>query len=100
MGTLSDEVVGMFREEFLPALLYQVRVLAKCLCMAQLECFVPRQALLPLGPGGPSEVVFDVVPPRGVVSTGSGEGGHLFGLGDCLGTGVGGAAEVGCSSTG
>ena len=31
---------------------------------------------------------------------GSGEGCHLLGLGDCLGTGVGGTAEVGSSSTG
>ena len=31
---------------------------------------------------------------------GSEEGCCLLGLGDCLGTGVGGMAEVGCSSTG
>ena len=30
----------------------------------------------------------------------SGEGYHLLGLGDCLGAGVGGVAEVSCSSTG
>ena len=46
--------------------------------------------------GGPPRVTFGVVPPRGILSTGSGEGCHLLGLGDCLGTGV----EVGCSSTG
>ena len=50
--------------------------------------------------GGPPGVSFGVVPPRGTLSTGSGEGCHLLGLGDCLGTGVGGAAEMGCSSTG
>ena len=34
------------------SLLYQVRVLAKCLHMAWLECFVPRWELLLLGAGG------------------------------------------------
>ena len=38
--------------------------------------------------GSPSKVTFDVVLPRGVLSTGSGEGCHLLGLGDCLGTGA------------
>ena len=42
--------------------------------------------------GGPSEVILDVVPPKGVLSTGSGEGHHLLGLGDCLDTGAGGVA--------
>ena len=41
-----------------------------------------------------------MVLPIGILSTGSGEGCHLLGLRDCFGTGVGGAAEVGCSSTG
>ena len=50
--------------------------------------------------GGLSRVTFRVVLPRDILSTGSGEGCHLLGLGDCLGTGVGGVAEVGCSSTG
>ena len=50
--------------------------------------------------GGPSKVAFNVVPPRGMLSKGSGKGCHLLGLGDCLGTGAGGEAEVGCSSTG
>ena len=45
-------------------------------------------------------VAFKVFLPKGMVSTGSGEGCHLLGLGDCLGTGVGGAAGAGCSSTG
>ena len=47
--------------------------------------------------GGPSEVALDVVLPRGMLSTGSGEGCHLLGLWECLGTGAGGAAEAdGC----
>ena len=47
--------------------------------------------------GGPSEVALDVVLPRGVLSTGSGEGCHLLGLGECSGTSTGGAAEAdGC----
>ena len=50
--------------------------------------------------GGPPRVAFKVVPPRGILSTGSGERCHLLGLGDCLGTGVGGAAAAGHSSTG
>ena len=68
--------------------------------MAWLECLVPRQDLSPFGAGGPSEVVLDVIPPRGMFSTGSREGCHLLGLGDCLGTGTGGAAGADCSSTG
>ena len=38
--------------------------------------------------GGPARVAFEVVLPKGMLSTGSGEGCHLLGLGDCLGTGV------------
>ena len=45
--------------------------------------------------GGPSPVALDVVLPRGVLSTGSGEGSHLLGLGECSGTGAGGTAEAG-----
>ena len=51
----------------------------------------------------PSEVTLVVVPPRGMLSTGSGEGCCLLGLGDCLGTGMRGAAEAAggdCSSAG
>ena len=33
--------------------------------------------------GGTSEVALDVVPPRGMSSTGSGEGCHHLGLGGC-----------------
>ena len=50
--------------------------------------------------GGPPGVTFEVVLPKGVLSTGSGEGYCLLGLKDCLATGVGEAAEAGCSSTG
>ena len=101
MGALCNEVAGMLREEFLPGLLYQVRVLAECLPVAQLECPVPRWDLSLFGAGGgSSKVILDVVQPRGMLSMGSGEGCHLLGLGDCLGTGMGGAAGVGCSSTG
>ena len=50
--------------------------------------------------GGLPRVTFRVVPPRDILSTGSGEGCHLLGLGDCLGAGVGETVEVGCSSTG
>ena len=50
--------------------------------------------------GGPSKVIFNVVPPRGMLSTGSGDECCLLGLGDCLDSGAGGVAEVGCSSTG
>ena len=52
-----------------------------------------------LGLGGPPRVAFGVVPPIGMLSTGSGKGCHLLGLGDCLGTDVGEAAVVGCSCT-
>ena len=48
--------------------------------------------------GGPSEVFLVVVPPRGMLSTGSGEGCHLLGLGECSGTREEGAAVAdGCS---
>ena len=53
-----------------------------------------------LGLEGPPGVAFGVVPPIGMLSTGSGEGCHILGLGDCLGAGVGEAAVVGCSSMG
>ena len=52
------------------------------------------------GAGGPPGVTFEVVPPKGMLSTGSGEGCHLLGLGDCLDTDVAGTAEAGCSSSG
>ena len=51
-----------------------------------------------LGLGGPPKVAFGVAPPIGMLSMGSGEGCHLLGLGDFLGTGVGERAAVGCSS--
>ena len=41
-----------------------------------------------------------MAPSMGMLSVGSGKGSHLFGLGDCLGIGVGGAAMGGYSSTG
>ena len=100
MGAFCDKVVGMFQEEFPPGLFYQVRVSAKCLSVARFECSVPGQDLSLLGAGGPPRVTFEVVPPKGMLSMGSGEGHGLLGLGDCLGTGVGGMAEAGCFSTG
>ena len=96
----------MFCKEFPPGLFYQVRVLTKCLSTAQLKCSVPGWDLLLLGAGGSPRVAFEVVPPKGVLSTESGEGCCLLGLGDqlghlpSLGTGAGGAAKTGCSSTG
>ena len=66
---------------------YQVGVLAKCLSVARFECSVPGWDLSLLGAGGPPGVAFEVVLPKSMLSTGSGEGCH-FGLGDCLGTGV------------
>ena len=68
--------------------------------MAWFEHSVPGQDLSLLGAGGPLGVTFKVVPPKGMLSMGSGEGCHLLGLGDGLGTGVGGTAEASCSSTG
>ena len=53
-----------------------------------------------LGLGGHPEVAFGVAPPIGMLSTGSGKGSHLLGLGDCLGTSVDGTVVVGCSSLG
>ena len=43
---------------------------------------------------GPSEVALDVVPLRGMLSPGSGDGCHLLSLGECSGTSEGGAAEA------
>ena len=53
-----------------------------------------------LGLGGPPEVAFGVAPPIGVLSTGSGEGCCLLGLGDCLGAGEGEMVVVSCPSVG
>ena len=47
--------------------------------------------------GSPSQVALDVIPLRGMLSTGSGEVCHLLALGECSGTSTGGAAEAdGC----
>ena len=53
-----------------------------------------------LGMGGSPSIAFGVAPPISMLPIGSGKGHHLFGLGDCLGIGVGGAAVGGCSSAG
>ena len=50
--------------------------------------------------GSPSKVALDMVPPRGMLSTGSGEGCHLLGLVDCSDAGTGGAAGADCCSAG
>ena len=50
--------------------------------------------------GDPSKVALDVVPPRGVSSTGSGEGFHLLGLGKCPRTGEEGATGADSCSIG
>ena len=48
--------------------------------------------------GGPSGVAWDMVLPRGVSSTGSDEGCHCLGLGECSGAGeVEAAGADGCS---
>ena len=52
-----------------------------------------------LGLDGPSCIAFGAVPSMDMLPCGSGEGSHLFGLGDHLGIGDGGAAMGGCSST-
>ena len=78
MGAICGEIVGMFQEEFPSGLSYHIRVLAKCLSVAWLECSEPGRDLSTLGDGGPPRVTFRVVPPRGVLSTGSGEGCHLW----------------------
>ena len=51
MGAFCGEIVGMFQEEFPPDLFYQVRVPAKCLGVAWLECSVPGWDLSLLGAG-------------------------------------------------
>ena len=52
-----------------------------------------------LGLEGPPCIAFGVVLSIDMFPCSPGEGCHLFSLGDCLGTGVGGAAVGGCSST-
>ena len=99
-GAVCGEIIGMFQEKFPSGLLYHVRVSAKCLGVAGLECFEPGRDLSPLGAGGPPRVAFGVVLPISMLSIGSGKGCQLLGLGDCLRAGVGEAAVVGCSSTG
>ena len=100
MGAVCDEIVGMLGEVFSSGLFYHVRVSAKCLGTVGLQCLKPGRDLSPLGAGGPPKVAFGVVPSTGMLSTGSGEGCHLMGLGDCLGFGVGETAAVGCCSMG
>ena len=53
-----------------------------------------------LGQGGPPTIAARVALPGGMFPVSSGKGCCLFGPGDCLGIGMGGAAEDGCSSTG
>ena len=53
-----------------------------------------------LGLDGPSCEAFEEVSSIDVLPHGSGEGCHLFGLGDDLGTGLGEATVDGCSSAG
>ena len=66
--------------------------------MAPFEYILPRWNLSPLGAGEPSKVALDVVPPRGMSFTGSGEGCHLLGLEECLGAGEEGTTVAnGCS---
>ena len=50
--------------------------------------------------GDPSKVALDVVPPRGMSSTGSGEGCCLLGLGECSGAGEEGATGADSCSIG
>ena len=98
-GALHSEVVGMLQGIYLPGLLYQVRVLSEHFQAALLERPIPRSDLLLFGAGGLSQGCPGCGSPRGMLSTGSGEGCFLLGLGDCLGTGKG-AAGADCSSTG
>ena len=50
--------------------------------------------------GGPSEVALDMVLPRGMSSTGSGEGCHHLGQGECSGAGEGGPTGADSCSIG
>ena len=95
---IQGEVEGVLGEVFSSGLLYHVS--AKHLSMVGFECCEPMWDLLPLGAGGPPKVAFGVAPPIGMLSMGCGKGCCLLGLGDCLGTGVGETAVVGCSSMG
>ena len=56
--------------------------------------------LSPLGLGGPPKAAFGVAMPIGMLSTGSGKGYCLLGLGDCLGASEGETVAVSCSSAG
>ena len=51
-----------------------------------------------LGWKGPPNAAAGVAPPRGMFPIGSGKGSHLFGLGDCLGVGIGRTAVDDCST--
>ena len=89
----------MSQEEFPPGLSYQVRIPSKCLSIVSFSALYQGGTSHLLELGGLPGFALGVVPPRDVLSIGSGEGCCLLGLGDCLGIGVGGAVEVGCSST-
>ena len=99
-GIICGKIAGMFQKEFPSGLFYHVRVSAKHLSMAGLSVLNQGGVSCLLGLGGPPRVAFGVVPPIGMLSTGSGKGCCLLGLGDHLGTGEGGVAAVGCSSMG
>ena len=66
--------------------------------MAGLQQLEPGRGLLLLGAGRSPNIAARVTLPMGMFPIGSGEGCHLFSLGDCLGIGMGGAAVDGCSS--
>ena len=67
--------------------------------MARLQQLEPGRGLSLLGAGRSPNIATGMALPMGMFPIGSGEGCHLFSLGDCLGIDVGGVAVDGCSST-
>ena len=72
--------------------------MAEGLCAAGLQRGKPEGVSLLLELDGPSCEALEEVSPIGMSPHGSGEGCHLFGLGDHLGTGLGEVTADGCSS--
>ena len=89
----------MFGEKVQSGLYHYARVAEDGLSVAGFKQFEPGGSLASLARGPPS-VALRVALPIGILPVSSGEGCCLFGLGDCLGIGVGGAAVGGCSSIG
>ena len=87
MGVLIIEVWAVAPKVFISCLLHLMGVWTKCFLVASCQCLVQGYYLSLLQMRGPLGVPLDMVPLGGETSTGSGEGCHHLGLGECSGRG-------------